>query len=170
MTTIAANRKSMSGDSRVSGGGPIYYADKIFRIGDSIVGVAGDAKHTTKFLAWFRTECPPTDEKLELGETDSFCALVLNSRGLFYYFDLCEPDHLHNKFYAVGSGSLSAMADMRAGKTTEQAVRGAMEFDEQTGGRVKTLTLGPTKRKLSRPSPVKSQTDSAPADQLPPKG
>lgn len=154
----------MAGDSRVSGGGAIYYTDKIFRIGESLVGVAGEAKATTKFLAWFRTECPPTDERLAAdddGEVD-FLGLVLNSRGLFLYTDLCEPDHLHNKFYAIGTGGMAAMAAMKHGLSPEKAVREAMEFDEKTGGKVKTLTLSPSKRKIARPSPVKVQTDSIP--------
>jgi len=142
MTTIAANLKSMAGDTMISGISTCY-CDKIFRIRDTLVGVCGGNAYTTKFLEWYRKECPP-DSMLDIGDDDdekSFLALVLNSYGLWLYSNLCEPDKLHDPYYAIGSGSQAACEAMRRGDTPTQAVKAAMKWDCATGGRITELTL-----------------------------
>lgn len=162
MTTIAANLKEMAGDSRVSIGSIAYHADKVFRIGDSIVGVCGDAQNTTKFLAWFRKECPSDEVGMTLDDDHTFAALVLNARGLFYYSDCVEPDRIHDKFMAIGAGGDIAQTAMYLGKTPTEAVHIACKLDVvNSGGPVKTLCLS---------SPPKRGKLSAATSPLPPKG
>lgn len=170
MTTIAANLKEMAGDSRVTVGSISYHADKVFRIGDSIVGVCGDAGLTTKFLAWFRKECPSDEIGMTLDDDHTFGALVLNPRGLFYYSDCAEPDRLHDKYFAIGSGADIAVTAMTLGKTPTEAVHIACKLDFNSGAPVKTLALNHakkarTKAKTALP-PKGAQTDSPPT---PPK-
>jgi len=165
MTTIAANLKEMSGDSRVTIGSIFYHADKIFRIGDSIVGVCGDAGLTTKFLAWFRKECPSDEVSMTLDDEHQFNALVLNARGLFLYSDCSEPDRLHDKFFAIGAGADIALAAMVLGKNPTEAVQLACKLNPTNSGLpVKTLTLAPKKSKVvpvkTAVAKVTSQTDS----------
>lgn len=144
MTTIAANLKMMAGDSRVVLGSTFYSTDKIFRIGKSIVGVAGDAALTTKFLAWFRKECPADEIGMMLDEDHSFNGLVLNADGLYVYGDCTEPDLLREKCFAIGVGADIALAAMKMGKTPAEAVKLACELSPMTSGPpVKELWLHP---------------------------
>jgi len=134
----------MAGDTRVSGGIPLAYCDKIFRVGNSIVGVAGGNAYTTKWLEWFRREMPPVEAMLEIDNTDDekqLVALVLDEKGLWLYTNTCEGDLLHNKYYAIGTGSQAACEAMKRGDSPKQAVRCAMKWDEGTGGKVTELFL-----------------------------
>lgn len=107
------------------------------------MGVCGGNAYTTKFLEWFRRECPP-DSLLDVDEDDdekSFLAMALDSKGLWLYTNLCEPDKLHDNYYAIGSGAQAACEAMRRGDTPAQAVKAAMRWDEGTGGKVTELHL-----------------------------
>ncbi len=170
MTTICANRRVMAADTRVSGGaGPMYNTLKIFRIGDAIVGMCGNVEHTTKFLAWFRKECPHDEVPIGAGEDDeSFAALVLRPSGLYYYADCCEPDRIHENFYAIGSGSGPAASAMAFGKTPAQAVRHAMKFDHCTGGKITELFLEPKQKKGKPKTATPPQQEIATNAQVPP--
>ena len=144
MTTIAANLKGMAADTLVTGGIPKAYCDKIFRVRDSIVGMAGGNAYTTRWLEWFRREMPPVESMLEIDNSDDekqFVALVLDEKGIWMYTNMCDPDLLHNKYYAIGTGSQAACEAMKRGDTPKQAVRCAMKWDEGTGGKVTELLL-----------------------------
>lgn len=151
MTTIAVNRTTMAADTRLSGEACLKNATKIWRIRDSIVGVAGDAADTTKFLAWFRKECPVEEAYAIATDDHDFGALVLNKDGLFYYQGCCEPDKLHDEHTAIGAGAQGAKMAMMLGKTPSEAVALMMEIDECTGGKIEELTLdGPHRPRRRR--------------------
>ena len=163
MTTIAGNRRCLAGDSKVTGSKTaLYHTDKIFRIRESIVGVAGEVSATTKWLAWFRKGCPEVEDiglDADDDDDDGMYALVLNAEGLFLYVAMTDPDLLHNKFYAVGSGSMVAMAMMGRGFSPAEAVKEASKYDECTGGPVKVLALAdftPAKSKTKFQRPTKA--------------
>ena len=161
MTVIAASLREMAGDSRVTVGSIFYTSDKIFRIGQSLVGVAGDANLTTKWLAWFRRECPADEVGMTLDDDHTFNALVLNVSGLFVYGDCTEPDKLHDKYFAIGVGSDIAMAAMALGKTPAEAVKLACRLDPMHCGLpVKEMLLhpGPLKPRARRARPAQIRT------------
>lgn len=141
MTTIAANRKMMSADTKVTDDGSQYYTSKIFVIGDSIVGVAGDVARTCKFLAWMRQGQPKDASTVMDGDDPEFQALVVNRNGIFVYMDTCEPDKLHDSFFAIGSGGAAAMAVMAKpfNYDPKRAVTHAAKIDPYTGGKIETL-------------------------------
>jgi hypothetical protein len=156
MTTIAANLRSMAGDTRVTGNMPMCYCEKIFRIRDSLVGVCGGNAYTTQWLEWFRREMPPVETLLDIDEDvdeKSFCGLVLDEKGLWLYTNMCEPDKLLDKFYAIGTGSMVACESMRRGDTPAQAVHAAARWDEGTGGKVTELHLIKHQKERKRKSP-----------------
>jgi hypothetical protein len=164
VTTIAANRRSMAGDTLIDCDGTVCHTDKVFRIRDSLVGVAGNNNYTTKFLAWFRQECPPTMDLMEPDdEKGGFIALELNFDGLFLYTDLCEPDKLHDKAFAIGLGAQGACIAMEKGDTPAQAVRTVMRHSKATGGKVKEYFLLTGKRrrrtKYQQSTPVEKGSD-----------
>ncbi len=150
MTVIAANLKEMAGDSKMTVGAITAHVDKVFHIRDSFIGVAGDADNTTKFLAWFRKECPPDEVSMNFDDDKSFIGLELNSRGLFLYSNCCEPDKLHDKYFAIGTGAEVAIAAMDMGKSPTEAVRLACKRVEGCGLPVKTLTMKQKNRRGKR--------------------
>lgn len=156
----------MSADTRVSGGGSMYHTVKIHRIRDCLVGMAGDVALTTKFLAWFRKECPSDELPINNEENKSFCAIVLTPKGLYYYADCCEPDKLKESTYAIGTGAQAAMVAMHLGKTPAQAVREAMRVDENTGGEITELHLSKPAARVKR-EPKKKEVHAAQVDAPP---
>ena len=159
----------MSSDSRVSGGVPLCYCDKVFRIRNSLVGVCGDNAFTTKWLEWFRRDMPPVEELMEISEEKDFLAMELNAEGIWLYTNTCEGDLLHEKFYAIGSGSMAAMGALHCGKTSTEAIRIASLVDEHTGGKIRELTLLPAhkeKPSKTRVKPIKTtKVDDAEAEE-----
>lgn len=112
--------------------------DKIERVGECLVGCAGDVSAIFKFLAWFR------DQKLERPEfTDdcSFTALVLHRTGMFVYFNSTFGSRVTDKFFAFGSGGMAAKAAMLCGKTPAEAVAIAIKCDKNSGGPVRNFSL-----------------------------
>lgn len=151
MTVIAANLREIAGDSRVVCGSVFYTAKKVFRIGNALVGVAGDAGLTTKFLAWFRKECPPDEIGMTLDDDHTFSALVLRDSGLYVFNDCTEPDHIDSRFFAIGVGADIAMTAMTLGKSPEEAVKLACRIDPMHCGLpVRSLSLRPTPSKPKR--------------------
>jgi hypothetical protein len=154
----------MASDSRVSGGVAMCYCDKVFRIRNTLVGVCGDNAFTTKWLEWFRRDMPPVEELMDIDEERDFLAIELNAEGIWLYTNTCEPDLLHEKFYAIGSGSMAAMGALYAGKSAVDAIKIASLCDEHTGGKIRELLLLPAhkektaKQRVQKPiKPVKAE-------------
>lgn len=152
MTTIVCDRKGMAADTRVTGV-PIYHCSKMHRIRGKLVGVAGDMAATTKFLAWFRKECPPDEillDSKEDGDT-GLCALVLDQSGIYLYTNLTEPDRLHDKVYAIGTGAPYALAAIARGASLREAMKIAARYDEATGGDIQYEQLNSVEKKDGKP-------------------
>jgi hypothetical protein len=139
MTTIVANLEGMAADSRCVTGGAYFQVQKIHRIGDSLVGTAGDGFMCLAFLDWFRGKRDPKKlheligEKEEMYNRNDIDILELNERGLFLWNGWGYPEHILNDSYSVGSGSMAALALLREGKSLEESVKGAIGQDEYTG-------------------------------------
>ena len=143
----------MAADTRVTGDGAIYHADKIFRIGDSLLGTAGDAFMCRVFLEWFKNpkrSVPALRKMLEREEKDAFLILELEPKGLALWNGWGIPEPIHDQCYGIGSGSMSALALLRKGASLEDAVNGAMPLDEATGGRVQIEYLLPPELRPKR--------------------
>ena len=149
MTTIAANRKCMAGDRRVTEECSFYSAKKVFVIGEAIVGVAGVATSTNKWLSWYRSGCPTDGPSFT--EDEGMQALVLKKDGLFYYTQGCDPDQILEGTYAIGTGAPSAIALMRACKWhPRRAVLGANKVDGHTGAEVDVIELAAVTKLMGR--------------------
>jgi ATP-dependent protease HslVU (ClpYQ) peptidase subunit len=160
VTVIAANLREMAGDSRVTAGSLFFTADKIFKIGTSLVGMAGDAGLTNKWLAWFRKECPSDEVAMTLDEEHTFIGLVLTTDGLLVYTDCSEPDKLKDKFFAIGTGADIAMAAMALGKSPTEAVKLACALDPMHCGLpVKTMEIAAPQKRVRRPKIVTAHTN-----------
>lgn len=131
----------MAADTKVTDDGRLYYTSKLFIIGTDIVGVAGDVQRTNKFLAWMRLGQPKEGGSVMDGEDASFQGLVLNRNGLYVYMDTCEPDKLHDQFFAIGSGCSAALAVMMKpiNYDPKRAVAHAAKVDPDTGGKIEVM-------------------------------
>lgn len=136
MTTIAANRKVMACDGRITGD-VLYHAVKIKRIGGSLYGVAGDWEICTQFFEWLETD---RKEKPALNE-GAFEAIELNKTGLYQWLRGCFRIPILDRFYACGSGAQGAMCLMSKGYSPLEAIRCVAEFDETTGPPFKEYSL-----------------------------
>ena len=157
MTVIVATRTQMGAYRMVSDGGEVlYFTKKVLRIRDCLVGVSGDVNNTTKFLAWFRKECPSDEVGMTLDDDKTFAGLVLTAKGeLLYYADCVEPDVLDDKFAAIGAGRSYAVSAIDLGKSVAEAVQHAIKWCPGTcGGKIDVLSLVKRERgPKARPSP-----------------
>ena len=140
MTTIAANRKEMAGDSRCTDGDTSFRTRKLWRFGDVIVGAAGNNAGIAKFRDWIK-EGDPDMEPPKFGKDDELQALVLTPAGIFSYGKDCMPDEILDDFYAVGTGAHAALAAMHLGCSPTDAVAVACKVDNGTGEPVQTMRL-----------------------------
>lgn len=138
MTTIAANKTTMAADSKTDCDGTWFGTTKLYRIGDSIVGAAGDNSAIVKFITWFRNK---RTKRPTFSDNESFSALILTPRGLFHMDDSMGMDLVKDDYFAVGSGAVAALVAMDCGLSPTEAVEAACKRDQLTGGPVDTMTL-----------------------------
>ena len=153
MTTIAVTREAMAADTRVVNGGSFYHANKIFRIGQSLIGTAGDGFACLAFVDWFKSprRNPQVLHKMfaELDRSEILIA-ELNPSGIYLWNGWGYPERINDPYYSIGSGSMAALEALRNGLDPDDAVRRAMAHDENTGAPVQLEYLLPpelTKRK-----------------------
>lgn len=149
MTTIAANTKEMACDSMISTGFVDFPGQKIYGIGDSLVGAAGDHSAISKFVAWFADGCRGKTPKM--GRDEYFEALELNRSGLWYWANSFHPILMERGFHCIGAGGQAAMAVMMAHNATpSEAVSVACDVTPSTCARpivVHGLRPAPSRKK-----------------------
>jgi 20S proteasome alpha/beta subunit len=140
----------MAADTRVTTDGAYYHADKIFRIGDSLFGTAGDGCMCLVMIDWLKTSRNRQSLYKQWGdyERDQVYLMQLSPKGLYLWTGWGVPELIHEARFAIGSGQAAALKGMDKGETPEQAVKGAAEYDQYTGPPVQVEYLIPrTKRK-----------------------
>lgn len=147
MTTIVANLECMAADQRVSAeGAPYYHANKIFRIGNSLFGTAGDGFMSLLMIDWLKKGAKNRAALYKLWtdyERSAFWLLELNPNGLFLWDGWAIPEKLNDTRYAIGSGALAAVGAMDSGKTPEEAVKVATSLDVYSGAPIQVEYLLP---------------------------
>ena len=149
MTTIACNRECMAGDTRITGGGAICHTQKIYRIGKSLFGFAGDATLAMLIFKWLETKRDPEvlHKLIPADHRNDVDILELSTEGISFWNGWGVPMPLRDDYYAIGSGSMAAMSSMLRGEPPELAVRGVPPLDECTGGEVQVELLKVPKRR-----------------------
>lgn len=155
MTTIVANLEYMAADERVSvDGGPFYHADKIFRIGNSLFGTAGDGAMGLIVIDWLAKNPQRNRQVLYRNwpsdiERYACDILELNSTGLYLWNGWGIPEKLNDKRFAVGSGAMAALDAVDHGASLDDAIRRAAKYDQYTGApiRIEPLKVKSSKRK-----------------------
>lgn len=123
MTVIAVKSGWMAADSRGTTSANIpYHCDKLFRVRGVLVGVCGEDRGTSAFLAFFRQGGGDPDE----WDFEDASALVLcPKRGILHYDATGRPDVVKEPFFAIGSGAPVALGAMEQGATAAEAVAAA---------------------------------------------
>jgi ATP-dependent protease HslVU (ClpYQ) peptidase subunit len=153
MTTVAANSECISADQRMTSGNAPARTRKIRRIGDSIYAGAGNTSLIVVFLDWLAEakrdrlrlyRMIPEDARYE------FEVLELSPSGIALWDGYGARIPILDKFYAIGSGGLSAMQAMKRGCSPEEAVSETFSLDENSGGTVETEYLLPPELRTKR--------------------
>jgi hypothetical protein len=144
----------MAADQKVSAEGcPHYHANKIFRIGDSLFGTAGDGFMGLLMVDWLKKGAKNRAALYKLWndyERSAFWLLELNPQGLFLWDGWAIPEKINDSRYAIGSGASAALGAMDAGKTPEESVRSAINLDIYSGAPVQVEYLLPPELKPRR--------------------
>lgn len=143
MTTIAWDGKTLAGDKRTSFGGLHAVTTKVQRIGNLLVGCAGNTAQIAEMHEWVKNGRVPADlPKPQLSSTECVSMLVIEPDGhVLQYESTAYPIRIENRQWAIGSGRDFALAAMRLGCDATRAVELASEFDSSTGNGVDFLTL-----------------------------
>ena len=131
MTTIVANLECMAADQRCTddSGGPICHVQKLYRIRDSIFGLAGDGFMGLVLMEWLRT---PTRNRLQLYKMFGDEAiewryetllLELSETGLALWNGWGLRMPLLDHTYGIGTGADAALTAMDKGATPEEAIK-----------------------------------------------
>jgi ATP-dependent protease HslVU (ClpYQ) peptidase subunit len=140
MTTVLADVRFglMVADSNITDTHKAWKIRKVYRIGGSLVGMAGNAEEFLPFLVWCRAgmqEDPPKLKTLE--------ALILSSAGLLHYSMSTLPIRIGSGRHAIGSGSMAALAVYEALGFCDprRAVHIACKHDAGSRGPVRVYKL-----------------------------
>lgn len=145
MTTIAYKAGVLAGDTRVTSGKNQInpgHATKVFQLPDgSLLGVAGDVVDCQQLIdALMDQRAIPRLKRCE--------AILVMTDGSIHSFEGSNSSAVEGTdYWACGSGWIPACVAMRCGKSAEEAVKIAMEFDASSGGEVRTVQLEPQLKK-----------------------
>lgn len=144
MTTIIGTQTTLYADSCTSEDGKIFNSRKLYRMGRSVFGIAGDCKSEGLFLEWY-----PRRAKHEIPnyDADSIDVLEVNKDGLWLWNNGNAPFRIDSPFYSIGSGSKYALTAMHLGRTPEGAMDIACLLDINSGGALQVLTQKNVRRK-----------------------
>lgn len=143
MTTTIADRKEQKlvTDSRVTtyNSLQVYSSDKLYRVGKSIFGEAGDVESLNRFRRWAMDEFPKKSRPVNL---DEFYVLEVAPDGVWLWDNTLVRQAIRDDFYAIGSGAQAALYAVRVlGKTPEEAIVEASKIDIHTAPPVQVLRL-----------------------------
>ena len=143
MTCIAWDGKALAGDKLLLSVGLKRTVTKIRRIGDLLVGGAGDFAEIGEAMAWIERGRKLDDYPSRMSNKDADSTLLVIEAGgeiLVYGFSPV-PCRYEDKTYAMGSGRDYAMTAMYLGKTAREAVEIASLFESGCGGGVDELVF-----------------------------
>ena len=136
---IAADRKRI--------GPHICMVSKVWPAKDgSIFSDAGDASWGERFREWYEDGCRPDkrDALIKLMHDigcDGSALQVLPDQTIVIWESGLVPLPMYTKVYGIGSGSPYALGAVSAGKSLQEAIRIASEWDEYTSPESDLLTL-----------------------------
>ena len=104
-----------------------------------MIGLAGTVARVQELARQLRKT--PDVLHIKIPKDEELNALVVYPDGVVRELDGAGWIEVKAKYYAIGSGSTAAMVAMECGKSAADAVRIAMKFDNNTGGKVQSVKL-----------------------------
>ena len=157
MTTIVCNRRHMASDTLLAS----YTKEsvnKIWRVGNSLVGIAGVYSECVKFVRWLKEPGSIDENDIEVSEVS---ALVLKDSGISVYDGGFSPYSIQDQFAAIGTGAMAALgvmyvlealeASVSDDKSVQLAVGTSMRVDPMSGGKIAVRTLVGSQKVLYLP-------------------
>lgn len=139
MTTIAYRDGTMACDSRLTGGFVSLAPSKVIVGKRLMVGFCGDYAGGYVGAQYLAEE---SQDKPDTCSEDDNEYIVTDGKKIWLADTKLRLAPVGDRFWAVGSGGIAAMAAMYAGADAKTAVQIAIKVDENSGGKVKTFTLG----------------------------
>jgi len=135
MTVIAADATLgiMCSDSQWTADGEKGTTRKVWRIGNSLVGFAGDIKAINETRAWLKNPKKP----IPRGDVT---ALIMTGHKL-QVWSTADGFHDIEQKFAIGTGGQVARACLKLGASCPQAIAIAKELCDGCGGRTRTYRL-----------------------------
>ena len=137
MTTIAVCGDEMACDSQVTGGFTSA-SRKIRKKNNCIVGYAGDWIAGEYFADYYLSS---KEQKPDRDPDDDIELLVLRPSGIYLVDYRFRKVRIKGNHYAIGTGCAAAMVAMNLGLTAAEAIRETIKVDDDTGGKVRRLSL-----------------------------
>lgn len=146
MTTVAWDGKTMASDSLATDAWGLKEEvfDKILAGNGFLVGTAGEKGGIHRW--WKSIEGMKFCEVVEFGypefnrDNNDPSIMLVDKWNLMRHVSGVFVE-MQRRYHAVGSGRDYALAAMRCGKSASVAIKIAMEFDNNTGGRIITRKL-----------------------------
>lgn len=143
MTVIAWDGVTLAADKRADYGGMICTVTKIHRVGNLLVGGAGDLPFVLAMIEWVRNgrrvDEFPSDQR---GKDDWQPLLVIEPDGAPLLYERTPyPVRYEQQCIAIGSGREFARAAMHLGKSAREAVQCACDLSSGCGNGIDTLEL-----------------------------
>lgn len=136
MTTIACTPKVMASDSHASDENGVCNVTKMWRMNGGVLGFSGTFAHGYRFYEWLKDH-----KKGDAPDIEGSVFLFVDGKTIWCYDGTSTPYPIDDKFAAIGSGGMAAMACMHVGCDPSQAVKIASKVDPMTGGKIKTLEV-----------------------------
>jgi len=147
MTTVACSLTEMAADSKVmdeSVGTGVIYTHKVFAIGDSLFGIAGNLTEALLVIDWLRAGRNKF-ERPHIPDNADFSLLELAAQGISIWTPDLAPVLIQDTCCAIGSGGPVAHYCMSVlGMRPYQAVVEAAKVDNNTGPPVCVMYLNET--------------------------
>lgn len=142
MTVIAWDGKTLAADKRATNGSTTYALTKVFRVGERLVGFAGQADRMGEFRAWFEAGGDPHTFPTNTGEDAAYFMAVRRDGVIERYESTGWPIIVEAPHFACGDGRDYALAAMHLGCDAREAVGVACHFDAGCGNGIDTLSFG----------------------------
>ncbi len=143
MTVIAWDGKTLAADKQVTYGVTKQVVTKIFRHGEMLLAICGNASAGMELIEWFKSGAVPRDYPEGNRKEDSGASLIVISVDRIVRKYECGPfpSVLEGPFCAFGSGDESALVAMACGLDARAAVEVTCRFNTGCGMGIDTLEL-----------------------------
>jgi len=143
MTVIAWDGKTLAADRMQTYAGTVGQMTKIHRVGECLVGGAGESSFINAMIDWVRQGRRHENFPDHQRDKDDWQPLLLvePDGNAYIYTRTPFPVKQEQKLVAIGSGREFALAAMYCGKTAAQAVLVAEALCTDCGCGVDELTL-----------------------------